>query len=228
MEHVGVIIPAGGIGKRMGADRPKQFIGIGGVPVIIHTLRKFQNHPRVTEIALVVPANHIDDMRQLLRQYPVPKVKKIVPGGKERQDSVYNGLKMLSDSVDVALVHDAVRPFVSIEKIDAVVDAILRTGAALLAVPESCTLKQVSNGKVISTVDRSTLWQAQTPQGAMRDLLLQAFQQAEETGFRGTDDVSLIEAMGHPVTVVQGDNHNIKITSPGDLMIAEAILGNRP
>ena len=224
MTHVGVIIPAGGIGKRMGRDRPKQFIEINRIPVLVHTLNKFQSCPRITEIVLVAPADHVQEMQRLLDHYPVPKVRQVVPGGKERQDSVCNGFKVLSDSIDVVLIHDAVRPFVSLDKINAVIDAIHRSGAALLAVPESCTLKQVVDGKVIATVDRSALWQAQTPQGATRDLLMKAFQHAEETGFRGTDDVSLIEAMGHPVTVVPGDNHNIKITSPEDLIIAEALL----
>jgi 2-C-methyl-D-erythritol 4-phosphate cytidylyltransferase len=217
-----VLIPAAGMGRRMGNSIPKQLLELQSKPILIHTLEKFEACDPVQEICVVVPVDRIDEIGQLLKQWNIQKAKYVIAGGEERTDSVHRGLEVLDSSTDIVLIHDAVRPFVSVQKIRDVIQAVCDYGAALLAVPATATVKQVRKGLVQSTLDRSQIWLAQTPQGFRFDLIRQAYEKAVKNGIRATDDAALVEQLGHPVHVIRGDETNIKITTPTDLAIAEA------
>ncbi|MFH1874668.1 MAG: 2-C-methyl-D-erythritol 4-phosphate cytidylyltransferase [Pseudomonadota bacterium] len=217
--NIGVIIAAGGIGQRMGGNRPKQFLEIAGQPIIHHTLQVFQNMEEVKEVVIVLAKDYVESF-----QYQGPKHWQVIPGGKQRQDSVSNGLKVISDNCEVVLIHDAARPFISQDLIKQVAKQALNHGAAILACPIKETIKMVnSQNTIIETIDRSKLWAAQTPQGFELKLFRKAMQAANEAGYVGTDDASLVERLGNKVHLVEGDSRNIKITTPEDLVIAEAI-----
>lgn len=216
-----VLIPAAGLGRRMINSIPKQLLELHSKPILIHTLEKFEECDQVCEICLVVPGDRIDEIRHLLSQWDIRKVKHVVAGGEERTDSVHLGLQVLDSSTEIVLIHDAVRPFVSIQKIRDVIQAVSEYGAALLAVPATATVKQVLNEQIQNTLDRTRIWLAQTPQGFRFDLIRQAYEKAVKDGIRATDDAALVEQLGHPVHVIPGEETNIKITTPIDLAIAE-------
>jgi 2-C-methyl-D-erythritol 4-phosphate cytidylyltransferase/2-C-methyl-D-erythritol 2,4-cyclodiphosphate synthase len=218
------IIPAGGSGSRLGLSLPKQFVPLEGKPLIVHTLDVFQHTPLITTIVLVVPQEHLDRARKIVERFGFSKVRHIVPGGRERQDSVAAGLAILPDDIDVVAVHDGARPFVSRELVEKCLTEAARHGAAMAAVQVKDTLKEVSGGTVRRTVDRASLWQAQTPQAARLSLLRKAFKKAGNDSFQGTDEASLLEHAGIEVQVVQGDDSNLKITRVSDLDLAEAWL----
>jgi 2-C-methyl-D-erythritol 4-phosphate cytidylyltransferase len=222
------LIPAAGMGKRMGASVNKQYLQLGGLPILAHTLAVFQQCPQISGVCLVSPADEIAFCRdQVVAAHGFSKVIDIVPGGRERQNSVMNGLKALkryAASDDVVLIHDGVRPFITPELLRESI-AVARTGdGALVAVQAKDTIKTVRDGIVLDTPDRSTLWQAQTPQTFRFGLILDAHQSAEDAGFIGTDDASLVERRKGRVRIVPGDYRNIKITTPEDLILAEAFL----
>ncbi|SFS85352.1 2-C-methyl-D-erythritol 4-phosphate cytidylyltransferase [Marininema halotolerans] len=224
---VGVVIPAAGIGKRMGTKVSKQFLEIAGAPVFIHTLRVFEGHPAITEIVIAVREEEREVVEGLLHQYQMesPSIR-LVQGGGERQSSVYQGLKAID--AEWVLVHDAVRPFVTRAQVDQLLVAAKETGAAILAVPVKDTVKKVSDaGTVESTLDRNQLWAVQTPQAFSKELLLKAHQKGIETGIEATDDARLVEEMGVLVRVIHGDYVNLKLTTPEDLVLAEAIWNMR-
>jgi 2-C-methyl-D-erythritol 4-phosphate cytidylyltransferase len=218
-----VVIPAAGQGKRMNAGKNKQFIELEQVPIIIHTLKVFQMHSLCSGIILVINEQEREDFQKLLKKYDVTKIKAIVSGGSERQYSVHNGL-LAADKDELVLVHDGARPFVSHKRIEDLLDKAYETGAATLAVPVKDTIKRVENGVVVETVERSTLWSVQTPQAFHPELVLHAHYQANQESYLGTDDASLIERIGRPVSIVLGDYTNIKLTTPDDLLLAKAIL----
>lgn len=219
------IIPAGGIGARMAADRPKQFLEIAGIPLLVHTLRAFERAAAIAAIIVVVPTAYVDESRDMLRRYPMTKVKEVVAGGRLRQDSVAQGLARVPEDCDLVAVHDGARPLVSPSLIDACVVQARRTGAAMAAVPVNDTLKEVgSTGAILRTVDRTDLWRAQTPQVVRTELLRQALALAVRQQFVGTDEASLLELLGHKMVVVNGSEKNIKITHPADLALAEALV----
>ncbi|MDE3840573.1 2-C-methyl-D-erythritol 4-phosphate cytidylyltransferase [Bacillus methanolicus] len=218
-----VIIPAAGQGKRMGAGKNKLLLTLNDVPVLIHTLKVFEEDGKCEGIVLSIHPQDEKEFRSLIHEYGIKKVTAIVPGGAERQHSVYNGLKALSDN-GIVLVHDAARPFIDIETIHRLTDMAKETGAAIVAVPVKDTIKKVQNNTVTETVERSSLWAVQTPQAFRISLLLEAHRKAEAEGFIGTDDASLVERLGHKVTVTEGNYDNIKLTTPEDLFFAEAIL----
>ncbi|WP_226670979.1 2-C-methyl-D-erythritol 4-phosphate cytidylyltransferase [Metabacillus litoralis] len=218
-----VVIPAAGQGKRMKAGKNKQFIEVDEIPLIIHTLRVFENHSLCSAIILVINELETNDFEELLLKYKITKVKKMVYGGAERQNSVYNGLKSCHNE-DYVLVHDGARPFVSHKSIEELIRKVEITGAATLGVPLKDTVKVVDHGIVSQTLDRSNLWGIQTPQAFRLGLILSAHEQAIAEGFLGTDDASLLERVGQPVSIVMGDYTNLKITTPDDLLIAEAIV----
>ncbi len=224
-KHVIVLILAGGRGQRMGGDRPKQYLMLGGISIIERTLRCFADDPRIDGIVLVL---HREDMaycrREILDRGGFGKVLSIVAGGAERSDSVRAGLAATKAEDEIILVHDAVRPFVSADLISRVVDASVEFGAALPALPVRETIKCVDRGYVSATPPRNTLWGAQTPQGFHRDVLLRAHAAADGGG-EATDDAMLVEALGHRVKVVDGDEANLKITTSSDLRWAERHLG---
>ncbi|WP_078433086.1 2-C-methyl-D-erythritol 4-phosphate cytidylyltransferase [Metabacillus halosaccharovorans] len=218
-----VIIPAAGQGKRMKAGKNKQFIELNETPIIIHTLKVFEEHTQCSGIILVINESEKADFQYLIEKFRIQKVHQFVLGGTERQYSVYNGLKAVKDD-ELVLVHDGARPFVTQKRIENLVEKAVDTGAAILAVPVKDTIKKVEEGIVSETVERSTLWSVQTPQAFQIKLLLEAHDKARNEGYLGTDDASLLERVGRPVSIVTGDYTNIKITTPEDLYIAEAIL----
>jgi len=232
MTKISAIIPAAGSGKRMGGNRSKQYMTIGERPIFIETLMVFNESPYIDEIILVSPPADIDLMKKMLKKYNLAKVSKLVKGGKERQDSISNGLDALDRSSTIVLIHDGVRPFISDEIIKELIDAVNQYGAAIAAVPVKDTVKKVLNrpisgASIIETVPRENLWLAQTPQAFSAKLIIDAYANAGEKGIRGTDDASLLEAMGLDVKIVMGSYENIKITTPEDLVFAEAILKER-
>jgi 2-C-methyl-D-erythritol 4-phosphate cytidylyltransferase/2-C-methyl-D-erythritol 2,4-cyclodiphosphate synthase len=222
------IIPAGGVGARMGRKRPKQYLDLAGEPILLHTLRVFADCEDVDGIIVVVPEEYQAQTRELVRHYALPKVLQVVCGGRRRQDSVANGLGAVPAGTGLVLVHDGARPLVTPELIKRCLDGAQEFGAAMAALPVSDTLKRVDGDGVIeSTIDRSSLYQAQTPQVMSASVLRQAFQQADADGFAGTDEASLLEHIGEKMVVVDGDEQNIKVTRPGDLHMAENILARR-
>ncbi len=219
---VGVVIPAGGAGSRMaepGAPA-KQFRLLGGAPVLVQTLRAFARHLEVGPLVVAVPAGEEDATTHLLRQFEVEAA--VVTGGATRQASVAAGVRALSARVEVVLVHDAVRPFVTQAVIASVTDTARRHGAAAAAVPVADTLRQGGTGPLFGeTVPREGLWAMQTPQAARRDWLLRAA--ANAAGFVATDEVGLLQHAGYPVRIVEGDARTVKITRPADWRLAEAL-----
>jgi 2-C-methyl-D-erythritol 4-phosphate cytidylyltransferase/2-C-methyl-D-erythritol 2,4-cyclodiphosphate synthase len=223
------IIPAGGSGKRLKSHIAKQYLLIDSVPVLIHTLKVFQNSNDITEIVIALPQEDIAHMKQeLIENYGLTKVVHIVTGGKERQDSVKNCLTVLQKDCEIAVIHDAVRPFVTTALIKEVIDAAKKTGAAIAGVKIKDTVKSISGHHFIEhTVPRQNLWLAQTPQAFEFKLLKEAYRRAGEENFTGTDDASLVERIGKEVTVVEGSYENIKITTNEDVQIANAFMKNR-
>jgi len=233
-----VIIPAAGLGTRMSAGasakkakpaRSKQFTEIGGVPILLHTLRRFAAHPRVNEIYVALRKTEIAPFRQTLekdsRNLQARKIE-LVEGGEHRQESVTNALKAVTaEPEDVVLVHDAVRPFVSDEIISEVIRGAEKYGAAIAGLPATDTVKQVdrtADGALITaTLPRERVVLAQTPQGFRHHVIRKAFDEAIADGFLGTDEASLVERSGKPVAVVMGSPRNIKITTPSDMELAE-------
>ncbi len=233
------IIPAAGLGTRMAgasagkgsaaAVRPatsKQFTELGGVPVIIHTLRKFVAAPTVHEIYVALRLSEAEGFRARLQQERFAKPIHLVEGGEHRQESVANALAAVAaDDDDIVLVHDAVRPFVDQEIIARVIAAVEKHGAAIAGLPAVDTIKLVDRAAegalITSTVPRERAVMAQTPQGFRFGLLRQAMADAQAEGFSGTDEASLVERAGHEVAVVMGSPRNFKITTPGDLELAE-------
>ncbi|MGD7055020.1 2-C-methyl-D-erythritol 4-phosphate cytidylyltransferase [Sutcliffiella horikoshii] len=219
-----VIVLAAGQGKRMKAGKNKQFIELEGKPVIIHTLYVFEADPWCSEIKLVINEKEKDIFKELLHQYPVQKIKEMVIGGEERQDSVYNGLTSLQ-SAEIVLVHDGARPFISQEVIHNLVEKASKEGAAIVGVPVKDTIKRVSKAGVVEqTVERSSLWSIQTPQAFRYPILKEAHDKAKTENYLGTDEASLVERIHVPVHIVQGEYENFKLTTPEDLILAKAFL----
>ncbi len=218
-----VVIPAAGQGKRMNLGKNKQFLLLENKPVIIHTLEVFQEDSWCEEIIVVANEKEIDEIKQLTNTYNICKVKKIIPGGTERQHSVRNGLKTLTGD-RIVLVHDGARPFVVKEQIHHLVEEAKQSGAAILAVPIKDTVKKSEAGTISYTVDRSNLWSAQTPQAFHLQTIVQAHNWAEQNEFLGTDEASLLEKLNKPTSIVMGDYFNIKLTTKEDIVFAESIL----
>ncbi|HQC50947.1 MAG TPA: 2-C-methyl-D-erythritol 4-phosphate cytidylyltransferase [bacterium] len=219
-----VIIAAAGVGRRMGGNVPKQYLNLLGKPVICHTLERFIS-PGIDEIIVVVETDRVESFRaEIVEFFGYPSNVRVVAGGDVRQRSVYNGLMATSSDVNVVLVHDGVRPFVSREQIDKISDMAFHKGACILAHPIKETIKRIcSDGTIAETVDREGLFGAQTPQAFRRDVIVGAMERAFADGFVGTDEASLFERCGGKVHIVSGDSRNIKITTPSDLTVAEAI-----
>lgn len=226
MQNYNVVIPAAGQGKRMNAGKNKQFLLIDRTPLLIHTLRVFEEDLLCSEIVLVVNEEEIADMKQLVNDYSITKVRHFITGGKERQNSVFEGLKALSGN-DIVLIHDGARPFIRIPVIHQLIAAVVKAGAAIVGVPVKDTMKQVENGNVKATIDRANLWSIQTPQAFYLEEILHAHETAERDNYFGTDDASLMEYIERVVSIVEGGYDNIKVTTPEDLLYAEAIIQKR-
>lgn len=220
------IIPAGGAGKRLGTDLAKQYLLLQDIPVLVRTLGVFQQSAVVSEIIVVVPEKDLLSVRkQFIEPYGLTKVSLVVPGGSERQDSVRHGLQSVVAPCDIVIVHDGVRPFVTREMIARVVNAAKEYGAACAGVKAKDTIKETSDGDMVAkTMPRGRIWQTQTPQAFRYELLCRAHAQAEKDKFYGTDDASLVERIGVKVCMIEGSFENIKITTPEDLVMAEALL----
>ena len=212
---IGLILAAAGAGSRFGGDLPKQFSRMRDKPLYLHALEPFLEF--LEEAVIVVPEAWEERVEEEIRSLPYRAKLRLQTGGRERQDSVYRGLKRLSALVQIVLVHDAARPFVSQELIARVVEKTRRVGACLPAVSLRDTVKEVASGQVVRTVNRDHLKLAQTPQGFEINLLRQALEGAQKEGVYGTDEASLVERLGSPVYVVPGEPENIKVTWKEDL-----------
>lgn len=220
------IVVAAGRGTRLGGNRPKQFLELCGVPVIIHTLRQFDRSQEITEVITVLPAEDTAGFESLAKKFKLTKSIRAVAGGATRAQSVRNGLKVVSVAGIVA-VHDGVRPFVTPAEIDRVVVAAKETGAAILTAPVADTIKRVVGGRIAETVARAHLRRALTPQCFRLDVLKRAYEQLddlESAGIEITDESFLVERLGVEVVAVEGRPRNIKITNEEDLAFGEAIL----
>jgi len=215
------------MGRRMESSLNKQYLQLAGRPILAHTLALFAQHSRIQGIVVVSPEAEIPYCRdEVIARYAIDKVTAVVAGGVERQDSVRNGLAALADypDDDLVLIHDGVRPLLDGEAIDALVAETESRGACLVGVPAKDTIKEVEAGLVVGTPNRERLWLAQTPQAFRLGLIREAHQRAQQEGFRATDDAMLVEWCGYPVAMVRGSYRNIKITTPEDLLVAEAWL----
>ena len=225
-EWVAAVVPAGGSGTRMGNEVPKQFLQLGGVPLLIHALRVFESSRTIAEIVVVVPQDEVTYCQQeLLPQFALSKVSTVTAGGVRRQDSVWNGLQAVDERTKIVVVHDAVRPFVTGAMVEQVVECAGTNGAAIAAIPLHDTVKRAApDGTIETTLDRQRLWSAQTPQAFKLELLLEAHRSSRQSGVEATDDAFLVEQIGHHVAIVNGSPDNIKVTRPEDLVMGEAIL----
>ncbi|GIN58943.1 2-C-methyl-D-erythritol 4-phosphate cytidylyltransferase [Lederbergia ruris] len=220
-----VIIPAAGLGKRMGAGINKLLLKLEDRPIILHTLDTFIQDPDCQKIIVVINESDQHFFEDHLQKHQWEKIT-LAKGGEERQYSVLNGLEV-ADPEGVILVHDGARPFVQKAVIAQLVQSAVQSGAAIAAVPVKDTIKKTEGLHVVETINRSSLWQVQTPQAFRFSLLYQAHKQAKKDQFLGTDDSSLVERLGHSVQIVQSDYDNIKLTTPEDLFFAKAIMEKR-
>jgi len=223
------IVPAAGCGTRMKARIAKPYLTLGDRPLLAYTLQALQACPLINKIYVVVAEPMLNYFKQeIMAKYPFGKVAKIVIGGKQRQDSVYNGLRQIDPTCQIVVVHDGVRPLVSPQLIEQVIQVACADGAAIAALPSTDTLKQVSpDGFIEQTVPRHNLWAAQTPQAFSYELLKKAYEKAWQDGFYGTDEASLVERLGYKIRVIVGSPQNIKITTSEDLALAEVIVKSK-
>ena len=219
------IIAAAGTGSRMASDRPKQFLQLAGTPIIFHTLGPFEQCDSIQEVIVVLPAEEAAAFLTLAAKHGLRKLSRVVPGGTTRADSVKRGLMAIRPATaGIVVVHDGVRPFVTVEEIENAVAAAESDGAAILVAPVTDTIKQVSGSSVVKTLERDELRRALTPQCFRYDLLKKAYEQADVADPSLTDESALVERIGAPVTTIEGSSRNIKITTPQDLLIAEAFI----
>lgn len=228
MVKLGVVIPAAGQGKRMGANINKQFIALSGQPILAHTLSLFEASEHVAEIVIVGSQEDLEMIGQLVQEQGFRKISSITRGGKERQESVFAGVKALSPAIQRVAVHDGARPLLTLKELNRFFTESEEFSAAIMAIPVKDTIKKVNaQGQVIETPARETLRAIQTPQIFERSLLEEAHQKAAEADLLFTDDAGLIEWLGYPVQTLDGSPENIKITTPEDLDFAESILAKR-
>lgn len=225
--RLAVVIPAAGSSARMQAGMNKVFIEIAGKPILIHTLENIAKCEYVGTVFVVVGAQDVEPTKELLQKYQdtFPEIAwQVLAGGSERQYSVFSALKLLKPNITHVAVHDGARPFITKEIFSQCVAVAQVTNAAIVAVPCKDTIKRVQEQFVDSTLERNGLYAAQTPQVFTKELLLQAYEQAKKDGFLGTDDASLVERLGVRVAVVNGESRNFKITTPDDLIVAQAFM----
>jgi len=226
VKYVTAIVLAAGRGVRFKSKISKPLSEIRAKPVIIHCLSAFSRHPYIRDIVVVVNPSNIKKITGKIKQYRIAKIRQIVLGGRQRQDSVYCGLKAINPRAELVLIHDGVRPFVDKRTISLTVKEAVKSGAAIAGVPVKATIKKVNaKGAVKETVSRDGLWEIQTPQVFKKDLILEAYRKFGNTNV--TDDASLVEKLGAPVKMVMGSYFNIKVTTPEDIAFAEAIIKNK-
>lgn len=231
MSHVTAILPAAGLGTRMGADTPKQFLALDGVPLLLFALRRLAACPAIAEFVIATRAEEVDSVTASVASENLGRPVHVVRGGDTRQDSVANALAEVSPEADLILVHDAVRPLVTVSQIERVIAEAASCDAAILGIPAIDTVKEVKRASlptdvalITATIPRERVVLAQTPQVFLASLLLEAFARARQDGVTASDEAGLIERIGRDVHVVVGSERNLKITRPGDMELAEFYL----
>jgi 2-C-methyl-D-erythritol 4-phosphate cytidylyltransferase len=219
------IIAAAGCGKRMGSSIHKQFLQIENKPILVHTLEKFRQSTLIDSIIIVVPKDwYRYVLENIVDKFRISKVNKIVIGGATRQESVHKALKAVSEDISTVVIHDAVRPLISLNLLNKVILKGKETGAAVLAVPIHESIKKVSDNQIEQSLERDSIWLVQTPQVFKKDLIFHAYQQAFFNSITATDDSELVEFLGYPIHVVEGSRSNIKITTKEDLDLAKFLI----
>lgn len=221
---ISAIIPAAGSGSRFGGE--KQLKLLGRRPLLFHAIEPFLALDEISEIVVSVPVDHLKQLERELHSFTSSKPIKVVCGGERRQDSVFEGLKAASESSELIVIHDAVRPFVSKEVIQEAIIACKFHDAVVAALPAKDTIKQVMGNQIIATLPRNEIWLAQTPQVFMRSVLKEALDLAQKQGIEGTDEAVLAERLGYQVGIINGSPLNIKITTAEDWIFAEAIYAD--
>lgn len=231
MIRIAAILPAAGLGTRMGAETPKQFLELDGEPIFIHTLRHIASCPLVTDIIVATRGDVLATLEKRIRSEKFAQSIRVVRGGDSRQESVAEALREVSNDTEIVLVHDAVRPFVTREQIERVIEEARRCQAAILGIPAMDTVKEVKRASlpedvalIIGTIPRERVVLAQTPQAFSTKLLKEAFARAQADGVNASDEAGLVERLGHNVHVVLGSERNIKITRPADMDLARFYL----
>ena len=231
MSRIVAILPAAGLGTRMGADTPKQFLELDGVPLVIHTLRRLASCKAITEMIVATRGDGVAPLEARIHEEKFTQPVRLVRGGDTRQDSVAAALRELPEDTDIVLVHDAVRPFVTREQIERVIDEARRRHAVILGIPAMDTVKEVKRASlpedvalITGTIPRERIVLAQTPQAFSAKLLKEAFARAQRDGVNASDEAGLVERLGHDVHVVLGSERNIKITRPADMDLARFYL----
>ncbi len=221
------MILAAGSGTRMKSKINKHLLPLAGKPVIVHTLEAFERCAAINAVILVANVENMAAYQALIAEYALTKVDRLVLGGDTRQASAYNGLRAAGEC-DIILIHDGARPLVTSSEIEAVIRDAAEYGGAVVAVPAKDTTVRAHNGFIEASLERSTLWQVQTPQGFKAAIIREAYEAAVRDGVQGTDDTGLVTRLGGTVRITPGSYANIKITTPEDLAVAEALLPIRP
>ncbi|PWT88804.1 MAG: 2-C-methyl-D-erythritol 4-phosphate cytidylyltransferase [Proteobacteria bacterium] len=231
MNRIAAILPAAGLGTRMGAETPKQFLELDGTPIVIHSVRRIASCPLVTDIILATRADVVASLEERLREEKFRQSVRVVRGGDTRQESVSHALREVANDTEIVLVHDAVRPFVTVEQITRVIEEARRRGAAILGIPAMDTVKEVKRTSlpedvalITATIPRERVVLAQTPQAFATKLLKEALGRAQADGISASDEAGAVERLGHDVYVVLGSERNIKITKPSDMKLARFYL----
>ena len=231
MSRIAAILPAAGLGTRMGAETPKQFLELDGTPIVIHSLRRIASCALVTDIIVATRADEVTRLRERIAEEKFKQAVRVVKGGDSRQDSVAEALREVPKDTEIVLVHDALRPFVTAEQITRVIEEARRCEAAILGIPAMDTVKEVKRASlpedvalIIGTIPRERVVLAQTPQAFATKLLKEAFARAQADGVSASDEAGLVERMGHDVHVVLGSERNMKITKPADMDLAKFYL----
>ncbi len=231
MNRIAAIVAAAGMGTRMGLGKPKQFLELDGVPILVFTLRRLAMSPLLTEFWVASPEEHVEALSERLAQEQLGRPVRVVAGGESRQESVGRALAKISDEVELVLVHDAVRPFVTREMVERVVAEARACGAAIVGLPAIDTVKEVKRASlpedaalITATIPRERIVLAQTPQVFSARLLREAYERAEQDDMTASDEAALVERIGHTVHVVLGSERNLKITRPSDMALARFYL----
>ena len=231
MTRIAAILPAAGLGTRMGAETPKQFLELNGTPIVILSLRRIASCPLVTELIVATRADEIQRLEERIAKEKFKQPVRVVKGGDSRQDSVAAGLREVPNEAEIVLVHDAVRPFVTVKQITRVIEEARRCHAAILGIPAMDTVKEVKRASlpedvalITGTIPRERLVMAQTPQVFATKLLKEAFARAQSDGVNASDEAGLVERLGRDVHVVLGSERNMKITKPADMELARFYL----
>jgi 2-C-methyl-D-erythritol 4-phosphate cytidylyltransferase len=231
MSRIAAILPAAGLGTRMGAETPKQFLELNGTPLVVHSVRRIAACPLVTDIIVATRSDVVESLQDRLRKEKFSQPVRVVRGGDSRQESVALALHEVPSDTEIVLVHDAVRPFVTREQVGRVIEEARRCQAAILGIPAMDTVKEVKRASlpedvalIIGTIPRERVVLAQTPQAFSAKLLKEAFARAEVDGVTASDEAGLVERLGHDVHVVLGSERNIKITKPADMDLARFYL----